>query len=435
MSKSSSNQPAITGGNPTVTGAAPKWPIVSEKAVKRMTKVVRSGRWSWVGPEEIAFCEEFRKFIGTKYCACMSNGTVTLQCALQAVGVKPGDEVIVPGLTWVATAQAALDIGANVVFCDIEEETMCLDPKAFEKAISVKTKAVIPVHLYGCMANMDEIMRIARKHKLKVVEDVAHQHGSKWRGKGAGSIGDVGSYSFQQSKVLTSGEGGAVTCNDPKVYEILFGLKQVGWVSGDVKKDPYMQKSKKPANRYCHNYRITEMQACLLRDGLSRLTKQTEKREESAAFLRKELDKIGGPLRVAKRDKRVTRQAYYTLTLHFDPEKSDGLTRNEYIRALSAEKAGFGIPYPAVYNAPLLNLYDNTSPVPFRNKKEIQDYKNLKLPVVEKVVNKTGVVMAHQNLLSSKSRLKQIVKAIKKVNNNLPEIKDWIKKNDCKTKK
>ena len=194
---------AICGGRPAVSMAAPAWPVTGELEVAWMEAVVRSGKWSWIGPHETAFSQDFAEFIGAKYCLCLSNGTVTLQCALQAVGVEPGDEVIVPGLTWVATAQAALDIGADVVFVDIDPKTLCIDPKAFEKAITPRTKAIIPVHLYGCMCDMDAIMEIARRHNIKVVEDVAHQHGSRWRNRGAGAIGDAGSFSFQQSKVLT----------------------------------------------------------------------------------------------------------------------------------------------------------------------------------------------------------------------------------------
>ena len=136
MVKGLDNVLAIRGGSPAVTRQAPAWPVVGDLEVAWMEAVVRSGQWSWLGPHETAFCDEFRSFIGSRYCLCLANGTVTLQCALQAVGVEPGDEVIVPGLTWCATAQAALDIGANVVFVDIDPETLCLDPKAVEKAIT-----------------------------------------------------------------------------------------------------------------------------------------------------------------------------------------------------------------------------------------------------------------------------------------------------------
>ncbi|OGV73162.1 MAG: hypothetical protein A3K19_15015 [Lentisphaerae bacterium RIFOXYB12_FULL_65_16] len=407
------NDLALCGGQPTVTLPAPKWPVVGEQEVKWMEDVVRSGKWSWLGPHEQAFCEEYARFIGTKYCIGMANGTVTLQCALQAVGVEPGHEVIVPGLTWVATAQAAMDIGADVVLVDIDRETMCIDPKAFEAAITPRTKAVIPVHLYGCMCDMDAVMEIARKHNLKVVEDVAHQQGSRWRDQGAGGIGDAGSYSFQQSKVLTSGEGGAVTCNDEKVYETAFCLKQVGW----------MPNVKEPGRRYGHNYRITEMQCVLLRAGLQRLPEQTRLREENVRYISDSLQAMGGPLRAARRDPRVTRQAYYTLTLHFDPAQAQGVTRDSYMAALQAEKAPFGGTYAPVYRNPLLNLYDRTSPVPFRDASRVQDYATLRLPETERAVTETGVLLSHTHLLGSREYIDQLLAAVAKVNAGLDAVR------------
>ena len=408
---------ALAGGKPAVTMKSPTWPVTGRQELIWMEQVVRSGKWSWLGPHETAFCKEYAKFISSKYCVCLANGTVTLQCALQAVGVKPGDEVILPGLTWVATAQAALDIGANVVLVDIDPETLCIDPAAIEKAITRKTRAIIPVHLYGCMCNMDAIMKIARRHKLKVVEDVAHQHGSRWRNQGAGAIGDAGSFSFQQSKPLTCGEGGAVTCNNKAVYDTVFALKQVGWGPDG-----------KPGNRYGHNYRMTEMQAVLLRGGLRRLERQTALREDNAQYLAAGLQKIGGPLRAARRDPRITRQAYYAMTFVFDPAQACGVTKAEYTRALAAEHCSLGGTYAAVYKNPLLNLYDNTSPVPFRDRKTIQNYRALKLPNVEKAVNETALVMMHQHLLGSREHIKQMLQAIQKVNDHLNEVKSLCQK-------
>jgi dTDP-4-amino-4,6-dideoxygalactose transaminase len=409
-------QLAICGGRPTVTRQAPAWPVSGDLEASWMEAVVRSGQWSWNGPHEQAFCKEYAAFIGTKYCVAMANGTVTLQCALQACGIKPGDEVIVPGLTWVATAQAAMDIGANVVFVDIDPETWALDPQAVRKAITRKTKAMIPVHLYGCMCDMDALMEIAREHNLKVIEDVAHQQGSRWRNVGAGAIGDVGSYSFQQSKVLTSGEGGAITCNDETVYKTAYALKQVGWY-------PDMT----PGNHYGHNYRITEMQCVLLRGGLRRLPEQISRREEAAARLRDGLARLGGALRVAKPDPRVTRQSFYALTMHFDPAKAGGLDRAQYLQALASEGFGLGKPYWPVYASPLLNLYDTTSPIPFRDPKVVQNYKSLKLPVTERVCNETGVCMSHPHLLGDDAYLDELLLAAAKVQNQLPALKCWFK--------
>jgi L-glutamine:2-deoxy-scyllo-inosose/3-amino-2,3-dideoxy-scyllo-inosose aminotransferase len=410
----------LTGGKPVVTHSASAWPIAGDKEAAWMDKVVRSGKWSWLGEHERAFSEEFRKFIGTKYSLCLSNGTVTLQCALQAIGVEPGDEVIVPGMTWVATVQAAMDIGANVVLVDVDPETLCIDPKATESAITPKTKVIIPVHLYGCMCDMDAIMAISEKHNIKVLEDTAHQAGSQWRGKGAGSIGHAGSFSFQQTKILTCGEGGAITCNDHEVYETAFALKQVGWRPADVQNNPFDNLVE--GNHYGHNSRLTEMQAVLLRGGLSRLEDQNNQRAENVAYLSGELEKIGGPLRAAKRDSRVTRQVYYAMTCHFDPDNASGATRDMYLAALRAENAGFDTGYPPVYKNKLLNLYDRTSPIPYRDPAAVQDYKNLNLPNTERACYETGVLLGQSQLLGERAYIDQTLEAVKKVNDNLPAV-------------
>jgi len=425
MTSATATKPALLEGEKLVQEAAPRWPIAGEQERQWMDEVVTSGAWSWLGVHERAFCRDYAKFIGSRYCLCLANGTVTLQCALQAVGVEPGHEVIVPGLTWVATAQAALDIGANVVLVDIDPETLCIDPQAIRRAITPKTKAIIPVHLYGCMCDMDAIMQIAREHDLKVVEDVAHQHGSRWRDRGAGAIGDAGSYSFQQSKVLTCGEGGAVTCNDESVHDIVHALKHVGfapdrsqtWAPDD--RPPLV-----PGNRYGHNYRFTEMQAVLLRGGLSRLEEQTRIREDRVQYLAEKLRAIGGPLRAAKRDPRVTRQAYYCMTLHFDPSQAGGLHRDQYRQAANAEGCALGTPYPPVYRHHLLNLYDRTSPVPYRAPGTVQNYAELRLPNTERAVLETGVVIPHQHLLGNRAYLDQWVAAIARVNEHLDALRD-----------
>ncbi len=417
---------AVNGGDKVVSLTSPRWPVVGKQEERWMGEVVRSGKWSWVGKHEQAFCEEYREFIGTKYCLGLANGTVTLQCALQAVGVVPGDEVLVPAMTWVATAQAAMDIGATVIFVDVDPQTLTIDPDCIRKAITPKTKAIIPVHLYGCMCDMDVIMKIARKHKLKVVEDVAHQHGSRWKNKGAGAIGDAGSFSFQQSKVLTSGEGGAVTTNSAEIYQTIFALKQVGFAPANPRKDRYGVL--KPANRYGHNYRMTEMQAVLLRGGLSRLTRQTEVREMRAAQITEALETLDGPLKAAPRDPRITRQAYYAMTLDYDPDKAGGVRRDAFLYALHHEGVEMGCPYAPVYSNPLLNLYDRTSPIPFRDPAVTPDYRNPNFPNTERAVNETAVVLMHQHLLGSKTYINQCMRAVRKVSENLPAVADaWTK--------
>lgn len=409
---------ALLGGPSAVTLEHRPWPIVGDLEARWMDEVVRTGAWSWVGAHERAFCEEFAQFIGAKHAMGLSNGTVTIQTALQAVGVVPGDEVIVPGLTWVATMQAALDVGADVVLVDIDPETWGIAPEAVEAAITDRTRAIVPVHLYGCMADMDAIMEIARRHDLRVVEDCAHQHGSRWRGQGAGSIGDAGSFSFQQSKVLTSGEGGAIVCNDDDVFRTAFALKHVGWAPREE------GEGLEPAGVYAHNYRITEMQCVLLRGGLTRIEEQTRIREENAARLSAGLERIGGPLRVAKRDPRITRQAYYAVTMHFDPAQAEEVSRERYIAALAAEGVSVGKPYDPVYRHPLMNLQHSTSPVPYRDPERIQDYASLRLLNVERTCGETGLVMMHRMLLSEPEYIDQLVEGIAKVNDNLATVRE-----------
>ena len=415
------SKPALLGGMAAVTLRSPAWPLVTDADVEAVAAVVRSGTWSWLGPQERAFCDEYARFLGTRYCLCLANGTVTLQCALQAVGVEPGHEVIVPGLTWVATAQSALDVGAEVVFADVNAATLCLDPASFEAAITPRTKAVIPVHLYGCMCDMDAITEIARKHGIKIVEDVAHQHGSRWRERAAGALGDAGSFSFQQSKVLTCGEGGAVSCNDPEVYRTVFALKQVGWAPKDAEKAPYDQLV--PGGRYGHNYRMTEMQAALLRGGLRRLAAQTAQREATARLLAEALVTMGGPLQAVPRDPRVTTQAYYGMTLRFDPASADGLSREHYNRALQAEGISLATPYAPVYRHPLLNLADRTSPVPYRERQGKQDYATLRLPGAEEGADRTGLILMHQALLASPAYIEQLLQGIRRTNDHLAALR------------
>lgn len=179
-----------------------------------------------------------------------------------------------------------------------------------------------------------------------------------------------------------------------------------------------------PGNHYGHNYRITEMQAVLLRGGLRRLPTQIQQREQSATYLSEGLSALAGPLRAAQRDPRVTRQAYYAMTLHFDAAQAGGLTRKQYLFALAAEGCPISETYPQVHHHKLLNLYDPASPVPFRDPASIQNYAELHLPVTERVVNEEGVVLMHYHLLGDKEYLDQLLTAIKKVNDKLGEVKE-----------
>lgn len=228
---------ALLGGSPVfeqLLESRSFGPPVDEVTGKKLLELYYSRRWTAFDEAEPAFAQAFAAHHDAKYGIFTINWTITLHCALGAYGIGPGDEVIVPPLTWYATAAAVRHVGATPVFVDIEPDTLCIDPKKIEAAITPRTKAIIPVHAYGSMADMDRIMALAKRHDLKVIEDAAHMHGGIWDGKKIGSIGDVGSFSFQQNKTMSSGEGGISITNDRDIAERLFRMKQIGYGMGEV---------------------------------------------------------------------------------------------------------------------------------------------------------------------------------------------------------
>ncbi len=245
-------------------------PTITKKEIAYVTDAVSSGWVSSLGQYIDSFEEQFAAYCGTQYAVSTSNGTTGLHLALMALGITPGDEVIIPDLTFVATANAVKYIGAEVVIVDIDEDTLCISPQAIEKAITAKTKAIIPVHLYGHPANMGEINEIAKKHNLLVVEDAAEAHGAECNGQKVGSLSHAGVFSFYGNKIITSGEGGMITTNDEALYHRMRFLR-----------DHAMSKEKK----YWHteigfNYRMTNLQAALGLAQLERIDEILDKKKE-----------------------------------------------------------------------------------------------------------------------------------------------------------
>ena len=330
------NKLAINGGTPVFETAAkiPAWPPADPETAELLKEIYLSHAWSFNGKHEVAFNEEFAAYTKAASCAMMANGTVTLEVAMQALGIGPGDEVIVPAYSWIATGSAVVVCGATPVMVDIEPDTLCLDPEKIEEAITPKTRAIIPVHLYGSMADMDKIMAIAAKHDLFVIEDCAHAHGSEWNGKHAGTIGKVGSFSFQQSKTVASGEGGACITNDPELGEALGRISHIGYQYGAVQGQAT---APPPMGMISHNYRITEFQAAILRSQLRTLRADTEFRARNAEVLRKRLNAIPG-IRVQAPGKGVTLQGYYQFAFMIDPAVlKEGIGSKEFCAAVRAE--------------------------------------------------------------------------------------------------
>ncbi len=248
-------------------------PTLQGNELKYVTDAVKSGWISSLGKYISLFESGFSKYIGAKAGVAVCNGTVALHLALKALGIGEGDEVIVPDLTFVATANAVKYAGAKPVFVDADKETWCIDAAKIEEKITKKTKAIMPVHIYGHPCEMGKIMGLAGKYKLKVIEDAAEAHGAEYNGKKVGSIGDVGCFSFYANKIITTGEGGMVVTNDKEMAEKARSMKNLCFGQG--------------AERFLHkglgyNYRMTNIQAAIGLAQMENAEKLVEARRKNA---------------------------------------------------------------------------------------------------------------------------------------------------------
>lgn len=396
---------AIEGGEkvfPEPAQSLPvRWPPAYPETARQLADLYLNHKWSFYGPQELLFNEKFAEFTGARQSVMMANGTVTLECALRALEIGPGAEVIVPAHTWLATGSAVVSCGATPVVVDIEPDTLCLDPQAFENAITSRTKAVIPVHLLGSLADMDKICAIAAKHGLRVIEDCAHAHGGRWNGRHVGSIGDIGSFSFQESKLLACGEGGACTTNDLHLADILGRLSHIGY--------PFGAKQGAPCDPpimglLCENYRVTDFQALILLSQLAHLEEDTRIRAEGAAYLRGCLDAIPG-VRVQSPGRLATSQSYYCFVILIDHRQlKPGRTRDSVLEAVTAEgltKIGTG------WGAPMYKQRLWTIPESM--------YRIESNQVAEDIIYNQTIVVSKEWLMASRSEQEKFCAAFAKV--------------------
>lgn len=407
---------AILGGRPVAKLKAPAWPVHGKEEERRLLKVLKSGAWSWMGEMETSFNEAWAAFNGSKYSMLVTNGTHALQMAYEALDIGWGDEVLVPASTWQATAAAALDVNAVPVLVDVDLDTWCLDPKAAEAAITSRTKAIAAVHLYGCMCEMDAVMDIAKRHSLYVVEDCAHQHGSQWRGKGAGTIGEIGTFSFQQSKVMTSGEGGGILVQDDKLFGRLDQLRNCGRYSPHLPQEQqrYLQSG---------NFRITEWQAAVLLGQLERLPEQLTQREACGQRLNAVLAEAPG-VRPLKRHEGVTRQSYYCYAFRFIPEEWEGISRRRFCEALSAETGlGFWGGYEPLNKTMLYQPHTKRRHRIDDCYWQMIDPARYQVPNAERMAYQEGVLTSHQGLLLELEDMDKIGDAIAKLYRQRDELR------------
>ena len=398
---------AINGGAPVKTNTFPKWPIYDEKEEEALKKVLHSGVWGTLGSELTAFNKKFAAYQGAQYALGVTNGTHTLEIILRALDIGLGDEVIVPPYTFNATVSSVLMVGATPVFADLESDTYNIDPTMVEKVITQNTKAIIPVHIGGRACNMDAIMAIAKKYNLYVIEDAAHAVGAEWKGTKLGTIGNAGSFSFQASKNLTAGEGGAITTNDEELYDKCFSIHHCGrdMKNGLWYDHPFMGT----------NARMTEWQAAILNVQMDRLDAQMETRTQNAAHLNKRLAELPYTGTMAE-DARITKNAYHLFIFKYFAEKCKGLPREQFIEAMKAE----GIPCAPGY----VNLCKQgvlRSPQAKRILRNDTNYDNL-LPNAEKACYEEGMWLYQYMLLGTQRDMDDVVDAVIKVCENADEL-------------
>jgi dTDP-4-amino-4,6-dideoxygalactose transaminase len=263
----------------------PEWPVSTGRELELLRQVMESGQWGGYHEFVKRFESEFAAFVHCAHGVSAMNGTVTLEMALAAAGVGPGDEVIVPAISFISTATAVSRVGAVPVFVDIEPLSFNIDPERAAAAMTPRTRAVIVVHFGGAMADLDRLLPLAAEHGLALIEDAAHAHGSEWRGRRAGSLGLASSFSFQNSKVMTAGEGGILTTNDAAFAGRAWSLMDQGRRPGGGWFSHYVLAS---------NYRMTGLQAAVLLAQLERLPEQVCRRTRNAALLRAELADVPG---------------------------------------------------------------------------------------------------------------------------------------------
>jgi dTDP-4-amino-4,6-dideoxygalactose transaminase len=402
---------AINGGSPVRSKPFAAWPVYGEPEEQALLRALRSNKWGkTAGQEVVSFEKRFAAYQGAKHGIGVVNGTVSLRIALMAAGIQAGDEVIIPPFTFIATATAVVEANATPIFVDIEPETFNMCPKAVEAAITPRTKAIIPVHVGGLPVNMDAIMAIAKRHNLTVIEDAAHAHGAEYKGKRVGSIGHMGSFSFQSSKNLTSGEGGLITTNDDKLAELCWSVHNCGRVPGGVWYEHY---------RMGGNYRLGEFQGAMLNAQLDRLDEQVKTRERNGKYLAGKLSEIPGVM-PQKYTADCTRHGYHLFLFRLDGQPF-GSDRDTVLAAIKGE----GIPICNGYPLPLYRqqMFLKHNFGPYATQARDVDYGKVSCPNCEKICYEQGGWMEQSMLLGTQADMDDIAAAFTKVYENRAALK------------
>ncbi len=397
---------AINGGEQIRTKPYPTWPTLDPADLAAFESIYNSGQWGVGGTKVPEFARQFAEFQGANYGVCVNSGTSALYIALKAAAVGPGDEVITTPYTFQATVVAILMAHAVPVFVDTAPDSFLIDVSKIEDAITEKTKAILPVHIAGYPADLDTLVEISEKHNLKLIEDCAQAHGAEWRGRGVGSWGDFGCFSFQSSKNLCAGEGGIILMNDRELYERVWALHSCG--------RPAPEAEFGSLEPFGGNFRMTEWQGALLLSRLTRLEEETNYRHMNMRWLDGWFGEIPG-IKVTRIDPRATRCGSHGYKAIFDSEEFEGISRKMFLDAMRAE----GIPIGYWYNTPMYRASFLKSNLFGQN----LDYSEVHCPETEKICQ-SGLAFSQNVLMGTEEDIEDIIKAAIKIRRNVGELKE-----------
>jgi len=408
-SSSGADKPALLGGTPVHKGGWPGWPQWNESWEPEILKVLRSGNWCAAGGSgEVGdFETAYAKLLGAKRCVATASGTTALITALHVMGVDAGDEVIVSPYTFIATYNVCMIHKALPVFADTDPATLTMDPASIESRITERTRAILPVHIYGMPCDMDPINAIAKKHNLAVIEDACQAWLADYKGRKCGTLGDLGCFSFQNSKHIPAGEGGAVTGNSDELLDRCQAFHNCGRSFGTFKGSGCFSRGT--------NCRMMHYAAALLRQEIDKLVTDTKRRQENADHLTAGLKEIPGiqPVRLPENSRAV----WHLYPFRYDADQFHGLPRGKFMRALQAEGVPCGGGYSEQYYDGLLDeamgsrgfqrLFPAERLKAYRD--SFQDLKG------NKQVCETTVAMYQSMLLADRSDMDHIIEAVRKI--------------------
>ena len=403
---------ALFGGNKTKQKPFPLWPQYDDNERRALNEVLESRVW-WrtPGTKTLEFEKAFAEYHGARHGIAVTNGTAALEVTMAALDIGPGDEVIVPDFTFIATASAVLFANALPVFVDVDPETYCLDAELAEAAITPRTRAIIAVHMGGHPADLDRLALLAQKKGLHLIEDSAHAHGSDWRGKKIGTFGKAGTFSFQSSKLMTAGEGGIIISSDDAFERQARSVHDCGRMPGEWFYSHFI---------YGSNYRLSEWQGAVLNVQLGRLEEQTLHRHRNGRLLDKLFAEIPG-ITAQKCDPRCTRNGQYAYIFHVDARQFAGISTENFIAALNAEGIPTQASYPPLHELDCFRSGEYRKCLSGTQATEKHEFLQQRFPHTQRAAWET-VWIPQFALLGDEQDMREIAEAIGKIQHHAPAI-------------